>query len=474
MGGEWLSALGYQPEDLAGTVNAWKNIVHPDDFPEAKKEMAKHFAKQTHVYESINRVRMKNGQWRWNYDRGRVVEWTTDGKPARMVGTDTDITERKRAEESLQEMNLALTHAAPGISRLDFEGRYLQINKTYATLLGYDPEELLGHAWIPTIHPEDYATAVSAFEIMKTTGKGEFEARAIRKDGSIFYKHVVMVKGIVKAGSQESYHCFMRDITERKNLEAAIQQKNEELEEKVLQRTERIHELEQRRMQVEKLAALAQIAAGVAHEINNPLASISQSLELLKRAISPEHPHFRYMAKVEDCVDRIAKITKHLYQLYRPSSPIPTPIDIFSCIQTATEIMNERTEKYGVHMRISPLSEQVISHASQGELIQILCNLIHNAIDASPPESTIEISLSTGPKTFSIFVTDQGEGIAPEAVAHIFEPFYTTKHNQPEGGMGLGLSISHSLIESMGGMLDFSTTIGHGSTFRITLPYTST
>jgi C4-dicarboxylate-specific signal transduction histidine kinase len=265
-----------------------------------------------------------------------------------------------------------------------------------------------------------------------------------------------------------------QDITERKTMENQVRSHAEELEKEVERRTTRIQELEQRRMQVEKLAALAQIAAGVAHEINNPLASISQSLVLLKRAIPTEHPHYRYMAKVEDCIDRIAKITKHLYQLYRPSSPTPMPVDLCLCIRTAAEIMQERSENHRVQINFPMYLQPIITHASQGELIQVLCNLIHNAIDTSPPDSTIEVSLVTGRETLSIFVADQGEGIGPEDTPHIFQPFYTTKNNQAEGGMGLGLSISHSLVESMGGTLDFTTEIGHGSTFRITLPLTTT
>ena len=146
------------------------------------------------------------------------------------VVTFVDITERKQAEEALQEMNIALTHApTPGISLLDKEGRYLQINETYATLLGHSPEELLGRSWKLTVHPDDHATALTAFEAMWATGKGEFEAKAVRKDGSIFYKHVVMVKGETKVGGQESYHCFMSDITERKQAEEALQASEERL-----------------------------------------------------------------------------------------------------------------------------------------------------------------------------------------------------------------------------------------------------
>jgi C4-dicarboxylate-specific signal transduction histidine kinase len=176
---------------------------------------------------------------------------------------------------------------------------------------------------------------------------------------------------------------------------------------------------------------------------------------LLKRAIPEEHPHFRYIAKTEDCIERIAQITKHLYQLYRPNSPTPLPIDLRICIQTAKEIMSKRTIKQGIKIEVPALPEPIITPHSQGELIQVLCNLIHNAIDASPSGSTIQVSLTTGPGTVSIFVADQGTGISPKDAPHIFEPFFTTKQIQEDGGMGLGLGISHSLVESRGGNLDF-------------------
>ncbi len=274
-----------------------------------------------------------------------------------------------------------------------------------------------------------------------------------------------------QTGEAPSHHiAVVQNTTERKIMEKVTRQHHEDLEEKIQQRTQRIQELEQRRMQVEKLAALAQIAASVAHEINNPLASISQSLVLLKRAIPQEHPHFRYMAKTEDCIGRIAQITKHLYQLYRPSSPIPTPIDLRRPILSAVEIMQERASTHHVNITVVTLPTPVLAFVSDGELTQVLCNLLQNALDASHKQSEIELHLTAQTDTLTIRVSDHGLGIPPEVASHIFEPFFTTKQDRMEGGMGLGLSISHSLVESMGGTLDFFTTIGKGSTFRITLP----
>ncbi len=393
-------------------------------------------------------------------------------------GITTDITERKKAEKELGEsrrrFQAIFESAGIGIILVDTNGYLVESNKSFQKFLGYSAEELHALTFIDFTHQEYTQTNLSYFQELKRQARDSYsmEKRYIKKNGQGIWGNLTVTPFRHDNGKLEYAIAMVEDITERKTLEETFRRYSEELEGKIERRAERIQELEQRRMHVEKLAALAQIAAGVAHEINNPLASISQSLVLLKRAILPAHPHFRYMAKVEDCISRIAQITKHLYQLYQPNGPTPTPVDIRMCIQIATEIMEERALKYGMRIKILSISEPIISKVSQGELIQVLCNLIHNAIDASNPLETIDVGLTIEPQTLSIFVEDQGQGISPETAPHIFEPFFTTKQSGAEGGMGLGLSISHSLVESMGGILDFSTSIGQGTTFTITLPRT--
>jgi PAS domain S-box-containing protein len=127
--------------------------------------------------------------------------------------------ERKKAQDMLQEMNVALANAMPGISRLNSEGRYVEVNDEYARMLGYDPSELVGMGWAPTVHADDQGTATAAYYRMLREGKAEFEARAVRRDGSLFRKHVLMVRRVDKDGNVIGHHCFMRDITERKRAE---------------------------------------------------------------------------------------------------------------------------------------------------------------------------------------------------------------------------------------------------------------
>lgn len=141
-----------------------------------------------------------------------------------------DITEQRRREEALHEMNTALANAMPGIARLDPTGQYLTVNENYAAMLGYSPTELIGQPWEPTVHPEDREEAVLAYQCMLDKGKGEFEARGVRKDGSILYKHVLMVKRMGQQATFLGHHCFMRDISERKRVERALYEEKERAE----------------------------------------------------------------------------------------------------------------------------------------------------------------------------------------------------------------------------------------------------
>jgi len=149
------------------------------------------------------------------------------GAVSGLFGIARDITERQAIEKKLKEMNLALTQAMPGISRIDEQGRYTEVNQSYAAMLGCKQEELVGQSWEPTVHPDDLPLAFAAYEQMVKTGKGEFECRAMRKDGSIFFKQVLLVKGGQLSSDGAGHHCFMRDITERRRAEEALRASEE-------------------------------------------------------------------------------------------------------------------------------------------------------------------------------------------------------------------------------------------------------
>ena len=135
-----------------------------------------------------------------------------------------DITERKTAEEELRNLGTALENAVEGISRIDDRGRYVAVNKAYASAIGYEPEETIGMEWQRTVHPEDMDKMSASYQQMLQSGKAEAEVRGVRKDGSIFYKQVVMVAAYDQQQRLIGHHCFMKDITERKQHEEALRE----------------------------------------------------------------------------------------------------------------------------------------------------------------------------------------------------------------------------------------------------------
>jgi PAS domain S-box-containing protein len=224
----WISSLGYSPEEVPASVDFWKSVVHPEDLPRVMETVEAHLAKQTPVYECENRLRMKSGRYRSNLDRGKVVEWDKDGSPLRMVGTDSDITERKRTEDTLREKEHLLSEsqriAHIGSWVFDPTGHVIWSDETYR-IYGVSPDTFAPNAesLLDLIHPED-RSAMQSWIAACTAAEhpGPLEFRTILTDGSI--RHL-SGRGELMFDTQNrpSYMTgTVQDITERKLVELAL------------------------------------------------------------------------------------------------------------------------------------------------------------------------------------------------------------------------------------------------------------
>jgi len=213
---KFAQTAGRTTEEMRGLD--WMSITHPDDVQADLNNMAKLNAGEIAGFQMEKRYVHPDGTVAWiNLTVAPIqVEEHTGPRHLAMI---EDITERKRDEEMRQEMHMALVHAMPGISRLDSGGRYLTVNEIYARALGFDPSELIGGGWYHTITPAYRSHAEAAYATMLRKGTGEFEALAVRKDGSTFWKQVLMVKILDREGCYAGHYCFMRDISERKSIE---------------------------------------------------------------------------------------------------------------------------------------------------------------------------------------------------------------------------------------------------------------
>jgi signal transduction histidine kinase len=271
-------------------------------------------------------------------------------------------------------------------------------------------------------------------------------------------------------GSYLGFRTSVRDVTERRALREQLRLHAEHLEQLVQERTERVRQLEQRQRQMEKLVALGQLAAGVAHEINNPLAGMRNAFELIKSSLAPDHEHYELLGLVDKEFERISGITHQMYQLYKRAPQNPHEFTISQTVQEVIYLLASTAAKRHVKLNFEPSDELLKVILVEGEVKQILYNLVRNAIQAAPPGTEVTVNICHDAREIAVSVEDRGQGIPDNALSRIFDPFFSTKQGDTEGGMGLGLSVSQSLAEAMGGRIEVTSKPGKGTRFSAIFP----
>jgi two-component system, NtrC family, sensor kinase len=218
----------------------------------------------------------------------------------------------------------------------------------------------------------------------------------------------------------------------------------------------------------ERLATVGRLAAGVAHEVGNPLSGILGYLSLLRSQAEASAETREYVDRIETEVHRINGIVRGLLDLGRPPQPTLTPVEVAPLAETSVRLVVAGPDFHGVQVRVE-VAANVVVLADAGPLSQVLINLLLNAAQAMDGHGVVRLEARVEPEEgVRIDVIDSGPGISPEVRPRLFEPFFTTK---PGGkGTGLGLAISQSLVRAMGGTLEATDGPGRGSCFSVRLP----
>jgi two-component system NtrC family sensor kinase len=220
-------------------------------------------------------------------------------------------------------------------------------------------------------------------------------------------------------------------------------------------------------LQAARLAAVGQLAASIAHEINNPLYAARNCLYLLGEDLPPDLKESEYLTIARDQLSRIAGIIERMRDFYRPSRGDLAPTDLNQLLEGTLALVGLNTRHAAIEVIFAPFAElpPVLGNADQ--LRQVFLNLILNAIDAMPQGGTLTVRTFAGPSVVVTEIEDSGVGIPDDIRLRLFEPFFTNKPN----GTGLGLSISAHIVTQHGGQIEVDSVAGQGSTFRIVLPY---
>jgi hypothetical protein len=375
-----------------------------------------------------------------------------DGEVEHVLGFAVDITRRRKAEEALRCSEQRLRLLAENIPQVFWirapDGRRVDyISPACTTVWQRTPEMLQAQpeCVAAAIHPEDQAKVQAALLANRQGSSTDIEYRLVRGNQAVRW---VRDRGIPIHAVDGSLTCICgvaEDVTERRAMERMLRE-------------------------TERLAATGRMAARVAHEINNPLAGIKNAVYLLRDAVRTEHPSAQYLPMIEMEIDRISRIVAQMFELYQPRHQPARVIQVATLVARVVELCQPRARAAGAVLRFTGESPPETA-MFEGPLAQILFNLINNAIDASPPQGEVTITLAINRGHLVLEVADDGPGVSPQLRDAIFEPFFTTKECAPGKGLGLGLSVSRSLAESMGGRLEL---VDGGSTrgavFRLQLP----
>lgn len=367
-----------------------------------------------------------------------------------------EIVERKQAEIALQESESKFKRLYDsniiGIIFWDTAGNIKQANGAFLQMVGYTEDDIiLGKVRWKDITPPEYTPLdENALKEMAETGASTpFEKEYIRKDG---IRIPILAGAALLHGKRDVGISFIQNITERKKAE------------------EEVKTMTQHLWQAAKLATMGELAASIAHELNNPLATISLKIESLQTGLQENDPRRQSLTIVEKEIDRMARLVADLLQFSRRSQPQISTLDAREEIEKTLDLISYHLRKCNIEVQKDFASDARPILADRQQLRQVFLNLFTNAADAMPGGGTLEIRVSMADSSTKIVceVSDTGSGIPPEILSKIMEPFFTTK---PDGkGTGLGLPICRRIVRENNGVLRVKSEVGVGTTVTVTLP----
>jgi two-component system, cell cycle sensor histidine kinase and response regulator CckA len=442
--------LGFSPEEHYREPALWHRRVHPGDLPALERLLEEPLRAADEPV--VLRFTTRSGRMVWLQ---HVVTPVLDasGLCVAVEGIARDVTENRRFEEALKLSEASfriLLEGVPDPAAIQRDGRIIYANAALVATLGFtDPKELLERRLVEFVMD---APSGAEGPAERLTG----ERRLVRRDGKVRLAEFASLPLLFDG--QPAVVSIARDVTEQRQLQTRLSL-------------------------ADRLASMGTLAAGIAHEINNPLAFVISNLgfltEELRRLPPAEGPAARVpaeewrtvLAEAREGAERVRQIVRQLKGFSRPDEERLEPVELHAVLDSAVMLAsNEIKHRARLRREYGPVPPVL---ANEGRLCQVFLNLVVNAAQAIPEgeaeRNTIHLRTRLGPgEQVVVEVQDSGVGIPQELLGRIFDPFYTTK---PVGvGTGLGLSICHGIMSSLGGDISVESELGQGTTVRVSMP----
>jgi len=462
---QWKHMLGLTDAEVGTGLEDWSSRVHPDDLPRVMADLQPHLDGVTTSYTNEHRVRCKDGSYSWILDRGLVITRDAVGKPLRVVGTHTDITARRAAEEQMRllEASVARLNDAVMITEADLlvapGPRIVFVNDAAERMTGYNRAELIGQT--PRLFQGPKTDRAELDRVAAALRQGKpVHAELINytKAGADYWVEMDITPVESGSGVVTHFVAIERDVTARKTLETQM-------------------------ISAQRHEAIGTLASGLAHDLNNILTPMLLMTDLL------EHPNMdsgdrQLLASAKTSAQRGAAIVRQLLAYSRGAEGERQLVAMTLLIQEMTSVARATFPRDITVIEDTDVDLWSLV-ADVTQIQQILMNLFVNARDAMPAGGELSITatnvelvdgdLRLGPsghpgRFVHVAVRDTGTGIPRPIIDRIFEPFFTTKAIGM--GSGLGLSSVLGIVRSHSGFITADSTPAHGTTFHVYLPAT--
>ncbi len=498
---KFTETLGYTSEEIIGEIGYLK-LLDPKDHEIIIRENEER--KKNHINQYELSFIAKNGDKIDFLVSGSPVK-DAKGKTIGSMGAMTDITERKKNQSALKESEekyrTLMESMNEVVMMIDNKDRIQYVNNKFKEKLGYSQEEIIGEIGFKFLYDENQLEVINKASFNRSINiVTPYELSFAAKSGQKINFLVSAAPMKNSDGEAIGFILAMADITEKKiierelekhrhHLELLVQERTEELataNEELVSTNEELHtqreELEavllnlqntqNQLIQAEKMASLGVLAAGVAHEINNPLNFIQGGIYGLEQYIEENlSDHKTELAGLIDGIytgiDRAAKIVSSLNHYSRRDDSKFEPFDIHNVIDNCLQILRNQTENK-IEIEKKYTHETYMIAGNVGKLHQAMLNVLINAVQAIEKNGEIKINTSLSEQNIIISVSDNGCGISEKNITKIFDPFFTTK--DAGKGTGLGLSITYNILEEHNGSIQVNSKLGKGTTVIIKLP----
>jgi two-component system NtrC family sensor kinase len=373
-------------------------------------------------------------------------------------GINVDLSHRKQMERELKEahdfLNKLVMSSPNPIIATDMKGDIILWNKAAEEILGYEAEEVIGKMNIKQVYPEGMAQQV--MRMMRAPEYGEpgrlrsYPIVHVRRDGKIVEGNLSSAIICDARGNEMAQVGIFVDLKERLEMEAKLRNTQEQL------------------LQSEKLAAMGRLISQIAHELNNPLYGIMNTLELLKTEVPPQSKRRKILEMALSETVRLTDLLRKMLSFSKPDEEQKQPVDINVVLDEILLLVRKQLHENSIKIATSFEENLAKVYASKNQLRQVFLNMISNARDAMPESGTLTIKTRSNRDTIHVEVIDTGVGIREEHINKIFDAFFTTKEGVK--GVGLGLSVCYGFIKEHGGDIKVASKKGEGTAFTIILP----